>query len=217
VRLPRRDLFGIPGAKSPIEDPVYVYGTRQYQSGRPARYIHWKASARLSQLQEKICEPAVQENVLLIVAVDHFSKNQAYVDFEKTLEVAASAAVDFDRAGLAVGLVTDGVLKGGGSAVLPIGRGPWQVPSILETLARLQMVPAADLDHILRRGLKLPWGTTGVGFSFDSGESCQDIVAFFNHRRAPMVSIVNRRDPAPAENPKLQPARVLTLEDICGG
>ena len=32
VRLPRRELFGIPGAKSPIEDPVYVYGTRRYQN-----------------------------------------------------------------------------------------------------------------------------------------------------------------------------------------
>jgi uncharacterized protein (DUF58 family) len=217
VRLPRRDLFGIPGAKSPIEDPVYVYGTRQYQSGRPARYIHWKASARLSQLQEKICEPAVQEKILLIVAVDHFFKNQAHADFEKTLEVAASAAVYFDRAGFAVGLATNGVLKGGGSAVLPIGRGTRQVPNILETLARLQMVPAADLGQILRRGLKLPWGTAGVSLTYDSGESCRDILAFFNHRRAPLVSIVSRREPVPAGDQKRRPVNVLSLEDICVG
>jgi uncharacterized protein (DUF58 family) len=217
VRLPRRELFGIPGAKSPIEDPVYVYGTRQYQSGRPARYIHWKASARLPQLQEKICEPAVQEKVLLIVAVDHFIENQAHADFEKTLEVAASAAVYFDRAGFAVGLVTNGVLNGGGSAVLPIGRGTRQVPKILETLARLQMTPSADLGDILRRGLKLPWGTTAVSLSYASGESCKDTVAFFNHRRAPMVSIVCRREPAPAGDQKRWPVKILTLEEICVG
>lgn len=215
VRLPRRDLFGIPGAKSPIEDPVYVYGTRRYQSGRPARYIHWKASARLSQLQEKICEPAVQEKVLLVVAVDHFFKNQAHADFEKTLEVAASAAVYFDRAGFAVGLATNGVLKGGGSAVLPIGRGTLQVPKILEALARLQIMPAADLGGILRRGLKLPWGTVGVSLAYDTGESCRDILAFFNHRRAPLVSIVSRRETAPAGDQKRLPVNVLTLEDIC--
>lgn len=215
VRLPRRDLFGIPGAKSPIEDPVYVYGTRRYQSGRPARYIHWKASARLSQLQEKICEPAVQEKILLVVAVDHFFKNQAHPDFEKTLEVAASAAVYFDRTGFAVGLVTNGVLKGGGSAVLPIGKGSRQIPKILETLARLQMTPSANLGDILRRGLKFPWGTTGVGLSYDSGQSCQDIVAFFNHRRAPLVSVVCRREPAPAGDQKRLPVKVLILEDIC--
>jgi len=217
VRLPRRDLFGIPGAKSPIEDPVYVYGTRQYQSGRPARYIHWKASARLSQLQEKICEPAVQEKILLIVAVDHFFTSQARADFEKTLEVAASAAVFFDRAGFAVGLVTNGVLKGGGSAVLPIGKGSRQIPKILETLARLQMTPSANLGNILKHGLKLPWGTTAVSLTYDSGELCQDMVAFFKHRRAPLVSIVCRREPAPVGDPKRQPVNIMTLEDICVG
>ncbi len=217
VSLPRRDLFGIPGSKSPIEDPVYVYGTRDYQSGRPARYIHWKASARLPRLQEKICEPAAQEKILLIVAVDHFIKNQAHSDFEKILEVAASAAVYFDRAGFAVGLVTNGVLKGGGSPVLQIGRGKRQIPKILETLARLQMTPSADLGDILRRTVKLPWGTTGVSLTYDSAESCKEIFAFFNHRRGPIVSVVCRREPAPAGDPKLQPVNVLTLEDICGG
>ena len=154
---------------------------------------------------------------MLIVAVDHFIENQAHADFEKILEVAASAAVNFDRAGFAVGLVTNGALKGAGSTVLPIGRGTRQVPKILETLARLQMAPAADLGDILRRGLKLPWGTTGVSLSYASGESCQDIVAFFNHRRAPMVSVVCRREPAPAGAQKRQPVKVLTLEDVCAG
>jgi uncharacterized protein (DUF58 family) len=217
VSLPRRELFGIPGSKSPIEDPVYVYGTREYQSGRPARYIHWKASARLPQLQEKICEPAAQEKILLIVAVDHFHKNQAHSDFEKILEVAASAAVYFDRAGFAVGLVTNGVLKGGGSPVLQIGRGSRQIPEILETLARLQMTPSADLGDILRRGLKLPWGTTAVSLTYDSAESCKEILAFFNHRRGPIVSVVCRREPAPAGDQKLRPVSVLTLEEICVG
>ena len=215
VRLPRRDLFGIPGTKSPIEDPVYVYGTREYQSGRPARYIHWKASARLARLQEKICEPAVQEKILLIVEVDRFFKHRAHSDFEKILEVAASVAVRFDRAGFAVGLVTNGKLKGGGASVLPIGRGTQQLPKILETLARLQMKPSAELGEILRRGLKLPWGTTGVSLSYDSGESCKEIFAFFNHRRGPIVSVVCRLDPLPVADQRPPPGAVLTLEDIC--
>jgi len=217
VRLPRADLFGIPGSKSPIEDPVYVYGTRKYQSGRPARYIHWKASARLTQLQEKICEPAAQEKILLIVAVDHFLKNQAQAEFEKILEVAASAAVYFDQTGFSVGLATNGVLKGGGSPVLQIGRGNQQIPDILETLARLQMTPSAGLGDILRSSLKLPWGTTGVSLTYNSAESCKEILAFFNHRRAPMVSVVCQRDPALAGEQSLQAVDVLTLEDICVG
>ncbi|CAB1078469.1 hypothetical protein D1AOALGA4SA_6208 [Olavius algarvensis Delta 1 endosymbiont] len=217
IALPRRDLFGIPGAKSPIEDPVYVYGTREYQSGRPARYIHWKASARLNSLQEKLCEPAAQEKVLLIVAVDDFQENQARAEFEKLLEVAASAAVNFDRAGFAVGLVTNGKLNGGGSPVLQIGRGERQIPKILETLARLQMTRSADMGDILRRGLKLPWGTTGVSLTYDPAASCQEVLAFFNHRRGPVVSIVSRREPAPDGSRKVQAAKVMTLEEICVG
>ena len=217
VRLPRRYLFGIPGSKSPIEDPVYVYGTREYQSGRPARYIHWKASARLARLQEKICEPASQEKILVIVDVTRFAELGAHAEFEKILEVAASAAVHFDRLGFAVGLVTNGELKGGGTSVLPIGRGTQQIPKILEILARLQMTPAADLGEVLRRSLKLTWGTTAVSLSYDSGESCKEIFAFFNHRRGPIVSVVCRLNPPNAADQILQPGDVLTFEDICVG
>ena len=95
--------------------------------------------------------------------------------------MAASAAVHFDRLGFAVGLVTNGELKGGGTSVLPIARGTQQIPKILEILARLQMTPAADLGEVLRRSLKLTWGTTAVSLSYDSGESCKEIFAFFNH------------------------------------
>jgi len=215
VALPRRDFFGIPGSKSPIEDPVYVYGTRDYQSGRPARYIHWKASARFRRLQEKICEPAAQEKILLMVDVAGFLENGAQAEFEKLLQVAASAAVNFDRSGFAVGLVTNGVLQGRGPVVLPIGRGAQQVPKILEALARLQIKPAAGMIDILRRGLKLPWGTSGVNLAYESGPSFKEILAFFQNRRVPLVSVVCRRDSLPGEKQKYQAGNFLTLADIC--
>jgi uncharacterized protein (DUF58 family) len=213
--LPKLDLFGIPGAKSPIEDPVYVYGTRDYQNGRPARYIHWKASARLARLQEKICEPAAQEKILLAVDVTGFFMLQATAQFEKIIEVAASLAVGFDRSGFAVGLVTNGILNGGGSSVLPIARGAQQISNILETLARLQMTPAADLIDTLRRGFKLPWGTTGVSLSCDFGKSCQEISAFFKYRRVPVVSVVAPPTTPSGGDQNRQPTDVLTVEDIC--
>ncbi len=215
IRLPRRDLFGVPGTRSPIEDPVYVYGTREYQSGRPARYIHWKASARLPRLQEKICEPATQEKILIIVEVDQFYRRQAHSEFEKILEVAASAAVRFDHDGFAVGMVTNGELKGGGTAVLPIGRGNQQISKILETLARLQMKPSAKLGEMLRNAMQLPWGSTGFSLSYDTGKSFKDIYAFFNHRRTPIISVVCRTDGLTARSHKSQLGDVLNLEDVC--
>ena len=93
ISLPRRDLFGVPGAKSPVQDPIYILGTRDYQHWQPARYIHWKASARHNRLQEKIFEPSEQEKVLLVVEVDQFAQNSAGASFERTLEVGASLAV----------------------------------------------------------------------------------------------------------------------------
>jgi len=41
LSLPRRDFFGVPGGESPVDDPVYILGTTDYQNGRPAKYIHW--------------------------------------------------------------------------------------------------------------------------------------------------------------------------------
>jgi uncharacterized protein (DUF58 family) len=215
IRLSRLDLFGTPGTRSPIEDPAYVYGTRDYQSGRPARFIHWKASARLARLQEKICEPAVQEKILLIIAVDGFLKHRASAEFEQIIEVAASAAVQFDREGFAVGMVTNGVLKGGGSAVIPAGRGKQQIPEILETLARLQMQPAAKLGDIVGRGLKLPWGTNGLGLSYDLTGTGREVSAFFKRHRRPLLSIVCRNDGQGKEEQKPQGGEVLTLDDVC--
>ena len=50
IAIPKRSFYGIPGTMCPVEDPVYVLGTREYQPGRPARGIHWKASARHHRL-----------------------------------------------------------------------------------------------------------------------------------------------------------------------
>jgi uncharacterized protein (DUF58 family) len=215
VFLPTRDLFGTPGFQSPIEDPVYVYGTREYQSGRPARFIHWKASARLPGLQEKICEPADQAKFLIMVDTERFFKHGASSEFEKILEVAASVAVHFDRLGFAVGLVTNGVLVGGGSFILPVGRGSGQIAKILETLARLQMTPAAKLGDILRQSFNLPWGITGLSLSYDAGNSYRDTVAFFKNRRVPVVSVVCRSEIPSAEGQKIPSGDIFTLEEIC--
>jgi uncharacterized protein (DUF58 family) len=216
LRLPRLEMFGIPGVRSPIEDPVYVHGTREYQSGRPARYIHWKASARLSRLQEKICEPAAQEKVLLIIDVDCFCRHQAHLDFEKTLEVAGSLAVDLDRDGIAVGLATNAGLRGGGSSIVPIGRGGQQITRILETLARLRITPACNLRQLLMRRLRLPYGTTIINLAYDLEPSGSDLSAFFQRRRQPAVSIVCHREPRPGTGQKPRMVNVLTIEDVCG-
>lgn len=190
--LPRRDFFGVPGAASPVQDPVYILGTRDYQSGRPARYMHWKATARHHRLQEKIFEPTEQEKVLLVIETDQFAKYTAQDEFEETLEVVASVVLWLDQHGCAAGLLTNGAMTGGYSPIVPITRNPGQLPSILEALARLRMEPADALLEILRRGPGLPWGTSCLYFALDDGGAAHAAREHFAYRNAPILFFFSR-------------------------
>jgi uncharacterized protein (DUF58 family) len=185
--VPRRDFFGIPGANSPVRDPVYILGTRDYQPGRPAKHIHWKASARHHRLQEKLFEPSEQEKVLLAVTVEGFAPADDEA-FERTLEACASLAVRLDRAGVALGAAVDGVLVGDASPLVPVGRRPQQLQAILELLARLTPTPAAPLRDVL--GATLPWGLTCVCFSLDGARSAA--VECLEQRRVPVLRVAAR-------------------------
>lgn len=188
--LPRRDFFGVPGAKSPVQDPIYLLGTRNYQHGQPSKYIHWKASVRHHRLQEKVFEPTEQEKVLLVVDVDQFATRKAEAEFEQVLEIVASLAVRMDKRGYALGLVTNGALVGGGPAIVPIARNRQQLPAILEVLARLQMESKGDLIDTLRRGLGVHWGMSCVHFSYEEDGTHVAAEQYFKHRKTPVMFFV---------------------------
>ena len=188
--LPRRDFFGVPGAKSPVQDPIYILGTRDYQHGQPAKHIHWKASARHHRLQERIFEPTEQEKVLLVVDVGQFASFKAEEEFETTLEIVASLAVQMDKRRYALGLVTNGALVGGGPAIVPIARNRQQLPAILEVLARLQMESKGDLIDTLRRGLEAHWGISCIHFSYKEDGTILAAEQYFRHRKTPVMFFV---------------------------
>ena len=213
--LPRRDFFGVPGAKSPVQDPIYILGTRDYQHGQPAKYIHWKASARHHRLQEKVFEPTEQEKVLLVVDVDQFASHKAEEEFESTLEIVASLAVRMDKRGYALGLVTNGAIVGGGPAIVPIARNRQQLPAILEILARLRMELKGDLIDTLRRGLEVHWGMGCIHFSYEEDKTVLAAEQYFKHRKTPVLFFVCRpRIPSGKEGSKV-PYKIHCIDDIC--
>jgi len=214
LSLPRRDLFGIPGSKSPVQDPVYILGTRDYQQWRPARYIHWKASARHNRLQEKIFEPSEQEKVLLVVEVSHFSKNSAEQGFEQTLEVAASLAVRLDQRGFSVGLLSNGAVDGGGPTIVPIARNPGQLPAILEALARLRMEAKWDLIALLRDTFELPWGLSCVHFSYEEDATTQHTEGYLHQHKVPTARVVCRSGPASGPYELTGRGKIYHLDEI---
>jgi uncharacterized protein (DUF58 family) len=212
--FPRRDFFGVPGAKSPVQDPVYILGTRDYQHGQPAKYIHWKASARHHRLQQKIFEPTEKEKILLVVEVDQFAKNRAEEEFERTLEVVASLAVRLDKKGDAVGLLTNGAIVGDGPAAVPIAKSSSQLSAILEVLARLQMKAEADSINTLRRGLEASWGMSCVYFSYEEGKTAAVLREYFRHRKSPVTFFVWRPGPDSREDRAEVWQKIHQLYDI---
>jgi len=198
-----------------VQDPIYILGTRDYQHGQPAKYIHWKASARHHRLQEKVFEPTEQEKVLLVVDVNQFASLKAKEEFEHTLEIVASLAVRMDKRRYALGLVTNGAVVGGGPAIVPIARNRQQLPAILEVLARLQMESNGDLIDTLRRGLEVHWGVSCVHFSYEEDGTVLAAEQYFKHRKTPVLFFVCRpRIPSGKEGSKVW-HKIHCVDDIC--
>jgi uncharacterized protein (DUF58 family) len=187
--LPRRDVFGKAAVRGLIDDPAYVQGIREYQPGRAARYIHWKASARHGRLLEKTCEATEQERVLLVVQAERFADDPSGVCFEHSLEVTASLAAALEQRRCSVGLITNCRVHGGGTAV-PIARKPGQLSTLLETLARLEPTPAADLLDVLEKGPALSWSVTVIWLSYALDASSAALVALLKRRKIRVVRVV---------------------------
>ena len=212
--LPRRDFFGIPGARSPVQDPVYILGTRDYQHGQPAKFIHWKASARQNRLQEKVLESTQQEKVLLVVDADQFVKHSAVDEFERTLEIVASLAARLDRRGHSVGLVTNCGVIGRRSGIVPMARNHQQLPTILEVLARLQMTSQGKMIDILRQGFTLAWGSSCVYFSCNEDGTIPIAQEHFRRSKSPVLFFVCRPRVSPAAEGLGGQQTIRCLEEI---
>ena len=211
LAIRRRDLFGVPGAQSPVKDPVYILGTRDYQPTSPSRHIHWKASARHLRLQEKIFEPSEQEKVLLTLDAGSFEKSDREENFERTLEVVASLAVRLDSMGYAVGFAANGILKGGYPSEIPLTRGPRQIPAILEALARMQAAPSGSVTKVIKKYLGSQRGISCVHFCYEADSPETEIEKVFKSRQIP-VSLVTCRP-----NSNTQPSEGMnrfSIDDI---
>jgi hypothetical protein len=79
-----------------------------------------------------------------------FAKANAADRWERTLEVAASLAVQLSGRGIAIGLVTDGQIAAGCQPVIPVEKNPHNPETLLESLAGLEFKTAGDLTEIIR-------------------------------------------------------------------
>jgi len=150
-----------------VPDPLRFRGVRPHRLGDARKQIHWKASARLGELQTKLYEPATSLDAIFLVDVASHEQYWIQADPESA-ELVISAAADLvrhaARAGRQVGLVTNGIdnltHERPRSA---LGRGPRPLTRSLEILARLgpYAVGAPETVFLRERG-RLPWGATLV-------------------------------------------------------
>jgi uncharacterized protein (DUF58 family) len=227
--VPVRDFFGFQRAATPVEDPAYLVGTRDYHGTQPARHIHWKASARLHRLQEKLYEPTSQANVLILLDAAGFSSRsesespvvpespgsgtqdgdedaaegervEAEAIFERTLEAVASVAVELERERVPVGLVVNGLLVGAYTAAVYPGRGDYQVSRILEMLARITSRPDPNTRNFVRQDLHVTGGTTCLYVCRRLSEEATESIQTLRHSlRVPIVILEAKPADKPAE------------------
>lgn len=150
-----------------LTDPVRVIGVRDYAPDDSIRHIHWKASARLQHPQVKIFEPTVDLQVGLFLNLDTFERYWEGMDSIRTESaiIAASSIASRllnDRA--MVGLSANGVVTNSDQNLrVPPGRGPRQLHSILEGLARLSPMAVSSFPRLLTiEGRRYPAGSTIV-------------------------------------------------------
>ncbi|MDP9264618.1 MAG: DUF58 domain-containing protein [Chloroflexota bacterium] len=148
-----------------LPDPLRFRGVREHRTGDARKEIHWKASARLRQLQTKLYEPATSLDAVFLVNVASYDQYWIQADPDAT-ELVVSAAAELLRlaaeAGRQVGLITNGLdnitHERPRSA---LGRGPRPLTRSLDILARLGPYAAAAPETVfLRERGRIAWGAS---------------------------------------------------------
>ena len=154
--IPSKDPFGdLRVRRHLFQDPVRVVTTRDYAPGDPLRHIHWKATARLRQLQSRVFEPTTTVDLALFLDV-RTVEAPIWGRVEQLLETAVIAAASIASHGIQkgyrVGLyVNEPYLFKEGLIKLPSSDHPDQLQRVLEALAQVQGWPAVPLEQLLNR------------------------------------------------------------------
>lgn len=182
--LPFREYFGIRAARGIVEDPAWYEGTREYSGNRPAKNIHWKASARLAVLQEKIFEPTSHRKAFLLLEGELFERAGDAEGFERALEVAGSLAARLSEEGASFALATDRAVREF-PALLDLGRGPEHLGAVLELLARCGIEGGRGFPSLLAGAI--PANTGFIVLSRSPGGTAVPALAEASGRREPVL------------------------------
>jgi uncharacterized protein (DUF58 family) len=166
--FPTRQPFGeTRTSRDLLTDPSRVIGVRDYRPDDPFRSIHWKATARLMRLQVRVNEPAASLQLGVFINLDTFEHYWEGLDIElseRAIEVGASIAAWAVAERYAVGVYANGIVAGSDQPLrAPPGRGPNQLPRLLEGMAKITPYSTVSFTRMLKtETVRFPWGSTAV-------------------------------------------------------
>jgi uncharacterized protein (DUF58 family) len=144
-----------------------LHNLRVYQPGDDSRTIHWRTTARKSQLIVRETEAEDQRRVTLVLALPSEAEMDAErrAHFEHAVSLAASLAVRFTRDAYEIRLLVE-------DQEIPYGMGEAQLARMLVALALCEPMAASPVDRTHRvpeeaatdgelRFVVLPWAGKG--------------------------------------------------------
>ncbi len=166
--LPPKDPLGDVQARVPIfDDATRPRGARDYRPDDAPKHIHWRATARLGELQVKVYDPTISYQWVLFVNVATFAQAWQGVNpalLERVISLAASIANFGAERKYAVGLIANGTWPESDQRlkILP-SRDPNQLRHILEALAAITSFVTTPIENLLRTETSnISWGATLV-------------------------------------------------------
>lgn len=207
--LPSKQPFGETVSRRPIyQDPSRPAGVRDYRPGDPFRHIHWKATARVQDLQVKVYDPTVSHTVVLVLNVATFARHWEGTDpelLEHGISVTASLAHHLSLSKASVGLVANGSWPRSDQPirVLP-GRHPGQLTRVLESLAAVSSFPTSSLEALLaRQAPRLPYVGTLAVVTCVVSEPLRHELELLRQRGRPIALVYTGREPLADPPPEL--------------
>ena len=119
---------------------------------------------------------------------------------------------------LAVGFVSNGIIYGGDVEVIPTGRSPKQISTILEALARQQMTQQKKLSEIIHQGVGPRRGVHYAYFCYQNGSESDEMNTIFRNRGIPLTIFTWRlnSESLPDHNPSATEIRLIKDFRILG-
>lgn len=132
-----------------MPDPFLTSGVRDYRAGDPQRDIHWRATARMGQLQVKVRDYTADPRMLVVLNVQN-SENQwgdlndeEQEQIEHGVRIAATLCMRALNIGVDAGFATNACMQGergsGKIIYVPARCSSDQAEVLLTTMARMDM------------------------------------------------------------------------------